>query len=48
MWQYIRARGLPYNPLHDRQLPEHRLLTLHPRHPAGREPPRRTLVVGAT
>ena len=21
VWQYIRARGLPYNPLHDRQFP---------------------------
>ena len=37
VWQYIRARKLPYNPLHDRQFPEHRLLALHARHPAGRE-----------
>ena len=27
-------------------VPEHRLLALHPRDPAGREPPRRPLVVG--
>ena len=48
VWQYIRAHGLPYNPLHDRQYPEHRLLAVHPGHPARREPPRGTLVVGAT
>ena len=29
-------------------VPEHRLLAVHPCHPAGREPARRALVVGAT
>ena len=46
-WQYIRAHGLPYNALHDRQYPSIGCSPVHPRDPAGREPPRRALVVGA-
>ena len=42
-----RAR-LPYNALHDRHYPSIGCVALHARHPAGREPPRRPLVVGAT
>ncbi len=56
VWQYIRARRLPYNPLHDRQFPSigcapcTRAIqpAVHARDSTGREPPRRPLVVGAT
>jgi len=36
IWQYIRARRLPYNALHDRQYPSHRLRALHACDSAGR------------
>ena len=47
VWQYIRARAAAVQCAARPAVPEHRLLAVHPGDPAGREPPRRTLVVGA-
>ena len=44
VWEYIRANNVPYNPLHDRNYPEHRLHLLHPARAARRRPARRPLV----
>ena len=47
VWAYIRARKLPFNSLHEKGYPEHRLRALHPGDHAGRGPSRGSLVVGA-
>jgi phosphoadenosine phosphosulfate reductase len=47
VWHYIVERfDVPYNPLHDQFMPQHRLRALHARHRARRGLPRRALVVG--
>ena len=30
--EYVQAHKLPYNPLHDRNYPKHRLCPMHSRH----------------
>ena len=34
VWHYVAAHDVPYNPLHDQFMPEHRLRALHARHRA--------------
>ena len=46
VWEYVRANDVPYNPLHDAGLPEHRLRAVHAGRGARRGPPVRALVVG--
>ena len=47
VWHYLARNDVPYNALHDRVLPEHRLRAVHARGQPGRGLPRRPLVVGA-
>ena len=47
VWQYIRARGLPYNALHDRQYPSIGCSPCTRAIQPGESAARRTLVVGA-
>ena len=48
VWHYLRAHDVPYNALHDRGYPQHRLRAVHARRRAGRGRPRRPLVVGSS
>ena len=47
VWRHVRANDVPYNPLHDPWLPEHRLRAVHPSGAARRGPAGRPLVVGS-
>ena len=48
VWQYIRAQRAAVQCAARPAISEHRLLPVHPGHPAGRSAPRRTLVVGTS
>ena len=45
VWRYLRQNDVPYNALHDRGYPEHRLRAVHSRRRAGRRPSIGALVV---